>query len=91
MSGKKFFRCALPIDDSAADVTRPCQGQGLLCADHTLPSKNHGIAVLSKSKIALLKQAGIRVDVLDRPANETPGRTDATAGALGTGCPSRIT
>ncbi|WP_439407368.1 M14 family zinc carboxypeptidase [Bradyrhizobium sp. DASA03076] len=75
----KFFRCALPTDDAAADVVRHLQEQGLLCADHALRCKDNIVTVLSEAEIALLKDAGVAVDIrapLDCPP-VNPGYLDA--------------
>jgi hypothetical protein len=63
LQSSKFFRCALPTDAAAADVIRHLQEQGLLCADHALRGKDNIVIVLSEAEIALLKEAGVAVDI----------------------------
>jgi hypothetical protein len=79
LQSSKFFRCALPTDGAAADVIRHLQEQGLLGADHALRCKDNIVTVLSEAEIALLKEAGVEVDIrapLDcQPTN--PGYLDA--------------
>src|SRR5713101_4808022 len=79
LQSTKFFRCALPTDAAAADVIRHLQEQGLLCADHALRCKDNIVTVLSEAEIALLKEAGVAVDIrapLDCPTTN-PGYLDA--------------
>src|SRR5262245_54264229 len=79
LQSSKLFRCALPTDAAAADVIRHFQEQGLLCADHALHCKDNFVTVLSEAEIALLKAAGVAVDIrapLDCPATN-PGYLDA--------------
>ena len=68
----KFFRCALPTDAAAADVIRHFQEQGLVCADHALRRKDRIVTVLTEAEIALLKDAGIAVEVGAPLANGKP-------------------
>jgi hypothetical protein len=63
LQSSKFFRCALPTDGAAADVIRNLQEQGLLGADHVLRCKDNIVTVLSEAEIALLKEAGVAVDI----------------------------
>jgi hypothetical protein len=79
LQSSKFFRCALPEDAAAADVIRHLQEQGLLCADHALRCKDNIVTVLSEAEIALLKEAGVAVDIrapLECPTTN-PGYLDA--------------
>jgi hypothetical protein len=79
LQSSKFFRCALPTDAAAADVIRHLQEQGLLGADHALCGKDNIVTVLSEAEIALLKEAGVAVDIrapLDCPPTN-PGYLDA--------------
>src|SRR5262245_23092568 len=65
-----FFRCALPTDAAATDVIRHLREQGLLCADHALHCKDNIIIVLSEAEIALLREAGVAVDIRAPLAND---------------------
>jgi hypothetical protein len=79
LQSSKFFRCALPTDAAAADVIRHLQEQGLLGADHAVRCKDNIVTVLSEAEIALLKEAGVAVDIrapLDCPT-PNPGYLDA--------------
>jgi hypothetical protein len=67
-----FFRCVLPTDAAAADMIRHFQEQGLLCADHALRRKDQLVTVLSEAEIALLKDAGVAVDVGAPLTNDKP-------------------
>ena len=44
-------------------MIRHLQEQGLLCADHALRGKDNIVIVLSEAEIALLKEAGVAVDI----------------------------
>jgi hypothetical protein len=63
LQSSKFFRCALPTDAAAADGIRHLQEQGLLGADHALRCTDNIVTVLSEAEIALLKEAGVAVDI----------------------------
>ena len=63
LQSSKFFWCTLPTDAAAGDVIRHLQEQGLLSADHALPCKDNIFTVLSEADIALLKEAGVAVDI----------------------------
>ena len=79
LQSSKFFWCALPTDAAAGDVILHLQEQGLLCADHALRCKDNIFTVLSEADIALLKEAGVAVDIrapLDCPTTN-PGYLDA--------------
>jgi hypothetical protein len=76
-----LIRCALPGDRASIAVLRNLCERHLVCADHTLRHGGRQIAMLPRAEIDVLREAGVAVELVSRPADsDGPAMSDLASG-----------